>query len=158
MQLRVDPRVTIDVLHPPRGLVPGVAPESNDNSVVLNVTMGTVSLLLTGDIEEAGLPWLLDTGAVQGVTVLKVPHHGSRLGEAGARLFSEARPHVAIVSVGRTHHLPSWQTMELAQRSGAVLLSTREDGAIQMRTDGRRLEIQTFRSRKRDVLMGGGRR
>lgn len=145
LRVEVDPSVTIEVLHPPCGLVPGVAPESNDNSIVLKLTKGRVSVLLTGDIEEAGLPWLLATGRVQGTTALKVPHHGSRLGEAGGAFFEAAQPAIAILSVGRVHRLPAAETVRLLEQTGAVLYSTRDDGMISLRTDGTRVDVRTFR-------------
>jgi competence protein ComEC len=74
--------------------------------------------------------------------VLKVPHHGSRLGEAGKRFFEAVRPRVAIVSVGRLHQLPAHETLAALRRLGAQLYSTREHGALRLRTDGRRLEVR----------------
>lgn len=138
-----DGAVEIAVLHPPHGLVPGAEPASNDNSVVLKVRKGAISFLLTGDIEEAGVPWLMRDPRVRDTTVLKVPHHGSRLGEAGVQLFNAAHPLVAILSVGRLHHLPVPETMRALSRTGAMVLSTREQGAVQCKTDGTLLEVRT---------------
>lgn len=137
--------LTIEVLHPPGGLVPETAPDSNDNSLVLKLTHGSVSFLLCGDVEEAGLPWLLRHGPRLRSSVLKVPHHGSRLGQGGERLFSMVQPEVAILSVGRAHHLPAPETLRALRKSGARLYSTREAGAISLRTDGKKLLVKTFR-------------
>jgi competence protein ComEC len=135
--------VHIEVLHPPCGFVPGTVGSSNDNSVVLKLTNGLVSILLTGDLEEEGLPWLLASGESLRATVLKVPHHGSRLGDAGAQFFEVVHPRVAIVSVGRLHQLPAQETIEALRRVGARLYSTREHGAVSLRTNGRRLEVRS---------------
>ena len=143
--LASDPTVNIEVLHPPRGLVPGTEPDSNDNSVVLKLTKGAVSVLLCGDIEEAGLPWLLREAQALHATILKVPHHGSRLGEVGAQFFKTVKPHMAILSVGRVHHLPASETMQALANTGAQLYLTRDVGGIHLRTDGQRLEVRTFR-------------
>jgi competence protein ComEC len=153
MTLGDEPALRIAVLHPPRGLLPGVPARSNDNSVVLKLTMGSVSVLLTGDLEEAGIPWLLGAPAAARSAVLKVPHHGSRLGEAGERLFRAVRPAVAVLSVGRAHRLPAPETIAALRSTGAAIYSTREDGAIRLRTDGRRLEVRTFRSKQRDTIV-----
>lgn len=142
MSLRGPSGLQMEVLHPPAGWVPGTDASSNDNSVVLKLTKGLVSILLTGDIEEAGLPWLLASGESLRATVLKVPHHGSRLGEAGARFFEAVHPRIAIVSVGRLHQLPTHETLAALQRLGARLYSTREHGALRLRTDGHRLEVR----------------
>jgi len=152
MRLIGDSAVDVEVLHPPRGLVPGAAPASNDNSVVLKVTKGSVSFLLCGDIEEAGLPWLLRQGGRLRSSVLKVPHHGSRLGEVGERFFNTVQPAVAVLSVGRLHHLPAPDTVDALTRTGARIFSTRRDGAVSLRTDGTQLEVRTGRGRQRVMI------
>jgi competence protein ComEC len=148
MRVEGDPGIAIEVLHPPAGLVPGTAPESNDNSVVLRLARGEVGVLLTGDIEEAGLPWVLSRGQALRSTVLKVPHHGSRLGEAGPRFFRAVAPSIAVLSVGRAHHLPSSETVRALDASGAAVYSTKTHGAIHLRTDGVHLEVRTFKHKK----------
>jgi len=155
MTLADDPGTRLEVLHPPAGLVPGTAPASNDNSLVLKATRGAVSVLLSGDIEEAGLPWLLRAeDATLRASVLKVPHHGSRLGRAGEELFRRVRPALAVVSVGRAHRLPAPETLEALRGAGAMVVSTREEGAVQLRTDGRRLEVRTFRTKHHRTYCG----
>ena len=149
MTLSLGPRMTVQVLHPPAGLVPGVEPAGNDNSAVLRVTMGSVSMLLTGDIEEAGLPVLLRNAAGLRSDVLKVPHHGSRLGLAGEALLAAVRPEIAVLSVGRLHHLPARETLDQLARQDVPTLSTRDAGAIQLRTDGTRLQVRTFKGGRR---------
>jgi competence protein ComEC len=139
----------VEVIHPPQGFVPGTSPPSNDNSVVMKLTHGSVSLLLTGDLEEAGLPWTLRAGEALRSTVLKVPHHGSRLGAAGEAFFRTVRPRIALLSVGRAHHLPASETMRALEATGARLFSTREDGAISLRTDGRCLQMRAWNRSRR---------
>lgn len=148
MRLGGDPGVTIDVLHPPAGLVAGVAPPSNDNSIVVRLVTGTVSVLLAADIEEEGLPVLLGSGRSLQSTVLKVPHHGSWLGRASEAFFDAVRPAVAVLSVGRLHHLPAPETLEALSRTGAATYLTRDDGAVRIRTDGVHLKVRSFRRQK----------
>lgn len=154
MTIGDDPGVTITVLHPPRGLTPGVSPASNDNSIVLQLTKGSISVLLCADIEEAGLPWVTRQGAVARATALQVPHHGSRLGEAGERFFDAVQPQVAILSVGRLHHLPAPETVAALRRRGVTIYSTRTDGMIRLRTDGRRLDVRAFKHPERHANVG----
>lgn len=150
--LAKEKEMAIDVLHPPRDLVPDAPAKSNDNSVVLRLTQGDVSILLSGDIEERGLPWLLRSDAPLRSTVLKVPHHGSRLHQVGEAFFDAVQPRIAILSVGWMHHLPSAEIMDALERIGAARYLTRDDGAISLRTDGSQLHITTFRTRRHDVL------
>ncbi|MBI2174891.1 MAG: MBL fold metallo-hydrolase, partial [Candidatus Omnitrophica bacterium] len=139
----------LEVLHPPKGFTPGTAPEANDNSIVLRLSYGEVGFLLAGDIEEEGLRWLLEQPVELKSMVLKVPHHGSRLGAIGELFFRKVDPEIAILSVGRAHHLPSRQTLEALQATRARLFSTLHDGAVSLRTDGRCLEVKTFRGSKK---------
>lgn len=148
MTLAFGSGAAVEVLHPPAGLVPGVEAASNDNSAVLKVTMGSISMLLMGDIEEAGLPVLLQNRGLRS-DVLKVPHHGSRLGQAGEALLAAVQPDVAVLSVGRIHHLPARETLEQLVRHEVPALMTRDAGAIQLRTDGTRLQIRTFKGARR---------
>ncbi len=133
----------IEVLHPPPGFVPEQPPGGNDNSLVMRLSYGDISVLLTGDIDEPGLPGLLEAGNRLRSTLLKVPHHGSRLGLSGARLLELVRPSWALLSVGQSHHLPAAETLEVLAQAGAQVRSTRRDGAIQIRTDGHRLLVRT---------------
>lgn len=137
--------VDMMILHPPERGVPGTRRESNDNSVVIKLTRGGVSWLLGGDLEEAGLPWLLAWGAVLRSTILKVSHHGSALGWRGQRFAQQVRPSMAIISVGRRHGLPSAETTAALVEVGAQVTTTREAGAITIRTDGTHLFVTTFR-------------
>jgi competence protein ComEC len=146
------PDVHLDVLHPPRGLVSGVAPASNDNSVILKVTKGLVSVLLTGDIEEDGLPQLSQQGSMLRSTVLKVPHHGSRLGRAGELFFDAVHAQVAVLSVGRVHRLPARETLEALSQRGTRLYLTRDHGAVSLRTGGQHLMVRTFRTKQQSVV------
>ncbi|MBI3087856.1 MAG: DNA internalization-related competence protein ComEC/Rec2 [Candidatus Omnitrophica bacterium] len=141
------PAVTMTVLHPPPGFVPGTRPASNDNSVVMRVAMDKFSLLLCGDLEERGVPWLLAGGGPLRSTILKVPHHGSALGAAQRVFFRAVNPRAAILSVGRLHDLPDREVLSDLRDLGARLFLTRRDGAIIVRTDGTRLFVHTYRQR-----------
>src|SRR5262249_12950267 len=86
---------TIDVLHPPRGWV-GQA--TNEQSIVLLLRHDERSLLLTGDLEGAGLAALLRQPARE-IDVLQAPHHGSaRLDVEG--LLRWCRPRLAVSCQG----------------------------------------------------------
>lgn len=143
--LKVGPNIEIEVLYPPVDFYLKKGISSNDGSIVLKVTKGRVSFLLTGDIEERGLAVLCHTPRFLQATVLKVPHHGSRLGFIGGRFFDKVEPEIALLSVGRGRSLPAPETLKALSDRGVRLYSTRTHGAISLRTDGRRLEIQTFK-------------
>lgn len=148
MRLSGDPGVAVEVLHPPCGLVPGVPPDGNDNSVVLRLQAGDVSFLLTGDIEEKGIPWLVKNEAMRQVDVLKVPHHGSRLGAAGEALFQAAHPQMAVISVGSAHGLPAAETQAALENLRIPVYTTSNLGGISLRTDGHCLQMRMFKKWK----------
>jgi competence protein ComEC len=133
------------MLHPPESRVPGARPESNDNSIVAKLTRGRISWLLCADIEEAGLPWLLAWRETLRSTILKVPHHGSALGREGKRFAEQVRPSIALISVGRRHGLPASSTLDEWKSVGSQIMSTREAGAVTIRTDGVRLLVTNYR-------------
>jgi competence protein ComEC len=137
--------VELDILHPPDGFVPGTEPGENDNSIVVRLRRSSVKILLTGDIEEMGLHWLLSQGDDLTAMMLKVPHHGSALGDVAEPFVRAVHPSLALISVGRLHHLPSRATLDTLAAVGAQTLLTVREGAIRIRSDGTRLLIRTQR-------------
>ncbi len=67
--------VRIDVLWPPNELPEDI--KVNDTSLVIKLTYGGYSILLTGDIGEYAQARLLESGAALTADVLLLPHHGS---------------------------------------------------------------------------------
>lgn len=115
----------------------------NDDSLVLELRYGQVSVLLTGDIgrevEEALLP--LD---LLPIVVLKSPHHGS--GTSSSEAFVAAiKPALVLISCGRAnpygHPLP--YVLERYHAAGAHIARTDLDGQLEVVSDGRRLFLNT---------------
>ena len=71
----------------------------NNDSLVLRITYGSRSFLLTGDMERAIETRLLAAGANLHADVLKVGHHGSRTSSTQAFLDAVS-PSVALISAG----------------------------------------------------------
>src|SRR5688572_30748041 len=117
----------------------------NDDSLVLELRYGQVSLLLTGDIGRAVEQALLPTLELLPIVVLKSPHHGS--GTSSSDEFIRAiRPRVVVIGVGRAnpygHPLP--YVLERYAAVGAKVLRTDLSGQIDLVTDGETIEVQTF--------------
>ena len=131
--------VTLEVLGP---LPPARRPlhTRNDDSLVLRVTLGEVSFLLTGDIEAAGERVLGMPSSV----VLKVPHHGSRTSTTDA-LLRASRPRWAVVSAGARNHFghPHPDVLRRLATAGVRLFRTDRDGSVRIRTDGTQLWVVT---------------
>jgi competence protein ComEC len=117
----------------------------NDDSVVVEVRFGDVSLLLTGDVERAAEAELARLVEPAGVRVMLAPHHGSATSSTRP-LIDAAAPALAVVSAGRGNRYghPHAAALDRYRAAGARVLRTDLDGAIALRTDGRTVEVRTF--------------
>ncbi|MBX3293941.1 MAG: MBL fold metallo-hydrolase [Acidobacteria bacterium] len=131
----------IEVLHPAED----AAARNNDNSLVLRLTFGGRSFLLTGDIERGGES-ALTAGGLPADDIVKVPHHGSRT--SSTREFVNAvRARYAVVSAGRRSRFghPHPDVVETWLAAGTEILSTQDRGMITFRTDGREVWVETYK-------------
>ncbi len=135
--------VSVDVLWPPGA---GQAGESsNDSSLVMRLSDGQKSFLLTGDIEQRTENGLVADHAPLTADFLKVPHHGSKTSSTDAFLAAVA-PHVAAVSVGEANSFghPAQSVIDRYDDAGVRLLRTDRDGAITAITDGQNLFVHAY--------------
>ena len=96
-------QVRVEVLWPPARRRDDLS--VNDTSLVLRITCGGRSILVPGDLEEAGQAALAALGARVRSDVLVLPHHGSWKRTLPA--FVEAvRPRVVVVSSARRPSAP----------------------------------------------------
>lgn len=138
--------VEFALLHP----APGdyrTARRGNDLSCVLRVSAAGHSALLTADIERAAEAQLVarDARALR-AELLLVPHHGSRSSSSPAFLSAVA-PRWAVVTAGyrnRFHH-PAEEVLERYRASGAALLRTDLDGAVQVRLGAAGVSVNSER-------------
>lgn len=129
---------TIEVLAPAEGYVPS-SPGNND-SLVLRVTYGERSLLLTGDLERAEESRLLEQGRRLKADVLKVGHHGSKTSTTQAFLDAVA-PSIAVISAGYENSFghPHPDVLARLNERHTTILRTDRFGLATVRTDGQRL-------------------
>ncbi len=133
--------VRIEVLSP--GARSGPARSvANDDSLVLELQLGSARILLPGDISQA-IEAELDPGRV---AVLKLPHHGSRTSSSWPFVRATA-PRLAIATVGSRNPFshPHPEVVERYEAVGARMLRTDRDGAVMISTDGRRVWLHTMR-------------
>jgi competence protein ComEC len=113
----------------------------NEDSVVLDVSLGDVHLLLTGDVAGDAEAAFVVPQAV----VVKVAHHGSR--SSSARGFVEAAaPRLALVSAGAHNPFghPHPEVLDRYRAAGALVLRTDRDGTIEVATDGKQVWVRTW--------------
>lgn len=104
---------------------------SNDSSCVLKVTAGADSLLLPGDISGRVEKRLIGQNAELESSVLVAAHHGSRF-SSHADFLTAVQPGVVIFSSGFANRFghPAAETVARAQKSGAIIFNTAEDGSL----------------------------
>jgi competence protein ComEC len=122
-----------------------VARATNNDSMVLRLSDGPVSFLLTGDIEKPVEKELTADGDPLAATFLKVPHHGSRTSSTDDFL-EKVEPEAAAISVGahNAFHQPSPEVLERYRADHIRLWRTDLDGAVTALTDGRTLEVDCY--------------
>jgi competence protein ComEC len=124
--------------------------DTNDTSMVLRLTQGELSFLLTGDITEDAEEALIAAGTNLTADVLKVAHHGSRTSTSDAFL-ARTDPDVAVISVGESNAFGHPTDDVLERLSENVLLRTDLNGDITVSTDGEHLWISTQRGSVRSA-------
>ena len=120
----------------------------NDDSIVIELRYGRVSLLLTGDIGRDVEQAMIPTLDLLPVVVLKAPHHGS--GTSSSQEFLAAlHPAVVVISCGRGNRYghPVPYVLDRYHSIGATVFRTDQDGETEIVTDGQTLAVQTFTGR-----------
>jgi len=133
----------IQILSPPAGYVP--TKNLNNDSLAFRITYGERSFLLTGDMERPMESRLLAGGIELHADVLKVGHHGSKTSTTQPFLDAIA-PSISIISDGFENSFghPHRDVLARLAGRGAAVLRTDLDGLVTVRTDGRRLTMDTM--------------
>lgn len=134
-----DAGYTVDVLAPAEGTE---SEDMNDYSVIVRVTYGETSLLLTGD---ATAQEIVDASPGH-VDVLKAAHHGSETG-TDAAVMAETTPAYVVMSYaeGNSYGHPDQSTIDAVAAAGAVACSTAANGNVTMTLDGKQVSVETER-------------
>jgi competence protein ComEC len=136
--------VRVEVLSPPDDYVAPPAAK-NDDSLVLRLTYGQRSFLLTGDMEKGMEARAIYDGRELAADVLKVAHHGSK--SSTTELFLEAvHPQWAIISDGvdNQFHHPHPDVLARLAAHHAGILRTDRLGLVTVRTDGKRIALDLY--------------
>jgi competence protein ComEC len=143
---RIVEEVKFCVLFPPPD-------KADDASVVMRLEYGKLSYLFAGDIDKQGEAWLAQKPTDLRSTIVKIPRHGSATANT-VEFIAAVRPRVAVISAGARAR-SGVQREEIAGRyreSGAEVLSTYEDGAITLETDGNSVRYSVYKSGKKGEL------
>ena len=136
--------VIIEVLNPQTHPLTGTESDIDNNSVVLRLTMGKVSLLLTADIQQEAESRLIAERADLASTVLKVAHHGSATSST-PQFLAVVKPRAAVISVGENSYgLPTPKVIDRLKKelSSENIFRTDEGGTIEFITNGEELWVR----------------
>ena len=133
------------MLAPFADYVPGSIPKNND-SLVLRVRYGRHAFLLSGDVERQ-VEWrMLEANELAHTDVLKVAHHGSKTSST-AEFLDAVSPAYAVISAGfeNSYGHPNRDVLDRLEQHRAAIFRTDQDGLVTIRSDGRRLTVETNR-------------
>jgi len=140
--------IMIEVLNPPLKLFQGTSHDVDNNGVVLRLSSGKVSFLLTADIRQEAELELIGQRANLRSTVFKVAHHGSKT-STSAQFLAAVDPEVAVISAGADNPFghPNTEVVErlIERLSGDKVYMTYENGTIEFITDGEKLWVKSER-------------
>jgi competence protein ComEC len=137
--------VAFEVLHPPAKGPDGI---ENERSLVLAVRHQDLTVLLTGDLEKAGLARALSLPPIK-VDVLMAPHHGSRTANT-KELAAWAQPKLVVSCQGPPLSVP--REPNPYEALGARWLSTWSQGAVTIRRDGGRWTAAAYLTGARMIV------
>jgi competence protein ComEC len=138
-------KTTVDVLGPPEPYLENEA--RNENSIVLKLTHGETSFMLSGDAEDDQEAYLVDTyGARLQSTVLKAGHHGSSSSSSGAFLDAVG-PRVAVISSAYDSQYghPHEEVLQRFTDRSVSTYWTATHGDIVFVSDGTNISVRTQR-------------
>ena len=124
---------------------------ANAYSTVLYMKYGEFTALFTGDVEQEGQEYLKSAIESSGkrfrdITLLKVAHHGSMY-TTDREFLDMVRPKIALISCGEDNSYghPHKELIERLEDANSTVIRTDEGGEINLRTDGTKVRIDTFR-------------
>ena len=132
--------LTFKVLNP----IDPLFDNTNDNSIVLSLSYGSIDFLFTGDAEIDAEASMISAGVLSDIDILKVGHHCSRTASSAAFL-NITKPEVAVymAGVGNTYGHPHQESLTALKNIGATIYGTDKSGTIVISTDGTSYTIQT---------------
>lgn len=117
----------------------------NDSSIVLKITYGKNSFLLTGDATSNVERKIYNEDIKS--DVLKVAHHGSSYSSTDVFL-DRVKPYYAVISVGKDniYNHPSNKTLEKLNKRNIKVYRTDLDGTIVFISDGDNLSVKALKT------------
>ena len=107
---------------------------------------GETGILICADMESEAEGLLAGSGIPLRADVIRTGHHGSRTSSTEGFL-KHVSPGWAIISAGENNRFghPSSESLARLKAQGISVLRTDLHGAITLVTDGKEIELETFR-------------
>ena len=119
----------------------------NNNSLVLKMMYGKISILFTGDIENMAEQRIISKYKNNALnsTILKVPHHGSKT-SSSEMFLKKVNPKYAIIGVGINNKFghPSQYVIETLNKMNVEIYRTDLMGEIIIKSDGKKIELESI--------------
>jgi competence protein ComEC len=140
--LDVDDGVRVEVLHPQRQ--PELGEHLGEGSLVLRISYGEISFLLTSQVNVDGQVAILDSPHWPLATVMQMPHHGASR-SLDSDFLAAVQPQAVVLQSDRANLLGHPHGDTLAMLGEIPLYRTDQNGVIHFWTDGQQLWVQTQR-------------
>ena len=140
-RIQLDDGLVMDVLHPPAP--PAITDNLHDSALVLRVSYGSASFLLTSDLGIDGQRELLSRGASPAATVLQLPQHATR-SSVDADFLRQVQPQLAMVQIDAANLRgdPDSDVLEMLD-DDVLVLRTDKLGTIHISSDGFELRVHS---------------
>jgi competence protein ComEC len=125
------------------------AGDINERSIAVYARYLERGAMLTADLGKSGLRQILDSGVPGKISLLKLPHHGSR--HAAPDLFlEEFRPSTVFASAGRgnPYGLPHIETVEACARRKIPFYRTDQMGMLRFRVHNGEWQVLTYNPKR----------
>ncbi len=117
-------------------------------SVETLIKYGKFSALLTGDSQVSEMEEMLKLIQHDSLSVLQVPHHGSRFGLT-AGILDSLSPKLAVISVGKNKFgHPTQFILDLLKSANIKTLRTDQNGEVEIISDGKTFQTRSEISSK----------
>lgn len=115
----------------------------NDYSIVIKLTHGSKSFLLTGDAEKVSESEMLKKNYDLQADVLKIAHHGSQ-SSTSDKFLKAVSPQYAVISVGKDNKYghPTQKTLNRLKARKIPVYRTDKNGTIVMTCDGNHIRVE----------------
>jgi len=145
-------QVKAHVLWPPQGYAPD---NDNNTSLVCSLEMTDGKrILLSGDMEAPVEKALLKVPSLPQLTLMLMPHHGSRTSSI-ISLVQRVQPDIVIAQTGKNNHFgfPKGDVVQRYKDVGSDVWNTADGAVIWSLSDGEVSQFNVPLKRKRDVAL-----